>query len=116
MISHSEAVAASYPAFVRGLFAKRHEGADGLLHASLGIAGEGGEIVDAVKKHWVYGKQLDRENLIEEIGDLLFYTQALCNLLGVTMAECQVANVEKLWRRYPQGYTDAAAIARADKA
>jgi len=108
-------VGVAYANFVRRLFAKRNEGADGLLHASIGIAGEAGEIVDAVKKHWVYGKTLDRENVIEEVGDLMFYVQALCNLLGVTITECCGSNIDKLNQRYPEGYTDSAAIARADK-
>jgi len=105
-----------YRNFVARLFVKRNEGVEGLLHAALGIAGEAGEIVDAVKKHWVYGKALDRENLIEEIGDLLFYTQALARLVDVDIDGAIAANVAKLNKRYPAGYTDAAAIARADKA
>ena len=105
----------AYAAIVRRLFAKRNAGDEGLMHAAIGISGEAGEILDAIKKHWVYGKPLDREHLIEEIGDTMFYMQALCNMLGTTVAECVVANVEKLNKRYPEGYTDAAAIARADK-
>lgn len=97
-------------------FGKEIEFIPTLLHASLGISGEGGEIVDAVKKNWVYEKPLDRENLIEEIGDLLFYTQALCSLIGIELVDAVDANMAKLNKRYPQGYTDAAAIARADKA
>jgi NTP pyrophosphatase (non-canonical NTP hydrolase) len=104
-----------YSEFVAWLFAKRTEGADGLTHAALGIGGEAGEIVDIIKKHWVYGKELDREHLIEEIGDEMFYIVALCNLLGVTLADCIMQNMDKLRRRYPQGYSDAAAMARADK-
>jgi NTP pyrophosphatase (non-canonical NTP hydrolase) len=106
----------AYANFVRRLFVKRNEGADGLLHAALGIGGEAGEIVDAIKKHWVTGKPLDRENLVEEIGDVMFYMQALCNQLGITMTDAVIANMDKLNKRYPEGYSDAAAIARADKA
>jgi len=72
--------------------------------------------VDAIKKRWVYGKELDKENVIEEIGDLLFYVQAFCTLVGTLVTEVCGANMEKLTKRYPNGYTDAAAIARADKA
>lgn len=104
-----------YAAFVDSLFVKNHTGAEGCAHAALGIAGEAGEIVDAVKKHWTYNKPLDRAYLIEEIGDLMFYVQALCNLQGITLQAVVEANVEKLTRRYPQGYSDAAALARADK-
>lgn len=105
----------TYAAFVDRLFAKRNEGAEGLLHAAVGIAGEAGELLDAIKKHWVYNKPLDRENLVEEIGDLLFYAQAMCGVLGISMAEAIAANKAKLSKRYPNGYSDAAAQARADK-
>ena len=105
-----------YAMFVGRLFAKRNAGADGFMHAAVGIAGEAGEILDAVKKRWVYDKPLDFENMIEELGDLEFYMQALRMLLGVSREEIIRHNYEKLNKRYPSGYTDAAAIARADKA
>ena len=105
-----------YAAFVNRLFAKRNLGADGLMHAAVGVAGEAGELLDAIKKVWVYSKPLDRENVIEELGDVEFYAQALRSLLDITREETIAANVAKLQRRYPEGYTDAAAIARADKA
>lgn len=104
-----------YSSFVARLFSKRHEGMDGFLHAALGMSGEAGEIVDAVKKTWVYGKTLDRENLIEELGDIVFYVVAMCNALGITLSDAIDGNRTKLNKRYPQGYSDAAAIARADK-
>ena len=105
----------NYWEFVARMFAKKHTGPDGLMHAAAGAAGEAGEILDENKKHWVYGKKLDVEKVIEEIGDELFYLTALCNLLGFRLADAFSHNMAKLNRRYPQGYTDAAAIARVDK-
>lgn len=87
-----------------------------LIHASLGISGEAGEFADAVKRHAVYGKELDRVNGLEELGDLLWYVALGCEKLGSTMAEVMQANIDKLALRYPEKYTDAAALARADKA
>ncbi len=110
MISEME-----YAEFVDSLFAKNHIGVEGSVHAALGIGGEAGEVVDMIKKHWTYNKPLDRAGLVEEIGDLMFYVQALCNLHGLTLGDAMEANVEKLTRRYPKGYSDAAALARADK-
>jgi hypothetical protein len=43
-----------------------------LWHLATGAAGEGGEPLDAVKKHVIYKKELDRENIIEELGILSF--------------------------------------------
>ena len=64
----------------------------------------------------IYGKPLDRENVIEELGDLEFYMEGLRQGLGITREETLQANVAKLGARYAAGkYSDKAAIARADK-
>ena len=104
-----------YDQFVMQLF-KADTAPAMLNHAVMGIAGEAGELIDAIKKHTVYGKQLDRENIIEELGDLRFYIQAMQNVLGITESEVLQANANKLAKRY-RGlkYTDQAAIDRADK-
>lgn len=87
-----------------------------LLHGAVGIAGEAGELLDAIKKHWIYGKQLDVENVIEELGDLYFYFTALRIQLGVEMDQIIQANREKLDKRYPNGvFTQYHAAARLDK-
>lgn len=106
----------NYGTFVKALF-KEMPGEHGtLLHAAVGLAGETGELIDAVKKAWAYGKPLDRENVIEELGDVAFYLVAACNTVGITLREVIAANVDKLLKRYPNGiYSDQAAIARADK-
>lgn len=87
-----------------------------LLHMALGVAGEAGEIVDAIKKSVIYQKPLDINNLKEEIGDTLFYLQGICNTIGTTLARCQSDNIEKLTARYHTGsYSDKQAQERADK-
>lgn len=87
-----------------------------LMHAALGICGEAGELADALKKHAIYGKPLDRKNVVEELGDLLFYTRALQNLLSICDQEVLDYNGEKLSKRYVGlTYSDKSAIERADK-
>ena len=87
-----------------------------LWHMATGISGESGELEDAIKKHVIYNKPLDRENVIEELGDLEFYMEGLRQGLGITREETLQANVAKLGARYAAGkYSDKAAIARADK-
>jgi len=88
-----------------------------MLHAAVGIAGEAGELLDAVKKAVIYNKELDVENLIEELGDLEFYMEQLrCNVLVLTTREhCLKKNYKKLNKRYAKGYSDKAAHERADK-
>lgn len=104
-----------YADFVESRFKKMPNYVQTLLHAGVGIAGEGGEFLDSLKKSWVYNKNIDNENLIEELGDLMFYIQAAANALGVSLEDIVLKNIEKLMKRYPDGYSDAAAIARADK-
>jgi NTP pyrophosphatase (non-canonical NTP hydrolase) len=87
-----------------------------LAHLAMGVSGEAGELLDTVKKHVIYQKPLDRENMIEELGDLEFFMQALRTAIGVSRDEVIARNIAKLEKRYPKGsYSNAQAINRADK-
>lgn len=87
------------------------------LHMAVGIAGEAGELLDAIKKHVIYGKDLDLTNAIEELGDLEFYMEGLRAVLNIGRDETLMANkVKLLGKRYASGaYSDSQAIVRADK-
>lgn len=88
-----------------------------LMHMAIGIAGEAGELLDAIKKHVVYGKTLDMTNVIEELGDLEFYQEGMRQAIGVSRNYILQQNVNKLAVRYESlQYSDQAAAARADKA
>ena len=88
-----------------------------LIHMAIGISGESGELLDAIKKRAVYRKELDRANVIEELGDLEFYLEGIRQGLGVTREQCIDANITKLSKRYASlKYSDDAAQQRADKA
>lgn len=88
-----------------------------LWHMATGISGEAGELEDAVKKHVAYNKDLDRKNVIEELGDLEFYMEGLRQNLNITREETLDHNKQKLWgKRYAKGaYSDEQAQERADK-
>jgi len=87
-----------------------------LIHAVLGISGEAGELLDAIKKHAIYNKPIDLENVIEELGDLEFYIEQLRQRLVITREETLEHNIAKLSVRYAGlNYSDAAAQERADK-
>ena len=87
-----------------------------LIHMVMGITGEAGELDDAVKKVVIYMKPIDRENVVEELGDLEFYMEGLRQELGITREETLEHNVAKLGKRYQDHqYTDQQAIERADK-
>lgn len=87
-----------------------------LMHMAIGISGEAGELLDAIKKRVIYRKDLDMENVKEELGDLEFYMEGIRQLLGITRDQCIEANINKLGKRY-EGfkYSDNAAQERADK-
>lgn len=72
-----------------------------VIHAIMGIGSEAGELQDALKRHLFYGKPIDRTNLKEECGDLLWYIALLLDAAGFTMAETMRANITKLQLRYP---------------
>lgn len=69
---------------VRGLINKLATERDDHLHMAMGIAGEAGEIIDILKKSFAYGKEVDREKLLAELGDCLFYT---CGYLDMVAPE-----------------------------
>jgi NTP pyrophosphatase (non-canonical NTP hydrolase) len=87
-----------------------------LMHMAIGLAGEVGELLDAIKKNVIYRKPLDRENVVEELGDIGFYLTALHDALNVSKSEAEQENRSKLNKRYSQlCYTDQAAQEREDK-
>lgn len=83
-----------------------------LLHASMGIGTEAGELVDQIKKHAFYGRELDKENLFEEIGDLLWYIGIALDELGYTFEDAMAANHRKLAARYNKGFSKKSALNR----
>ena len=87
-----------------------------LLHATLGISGEAGELLDAIKKSFIYNKPLDFVNAKEELGDIMWYMALACRTLNVSFEELMQMNIDKLTKRYPEKYTDEHASARLDKA
>ena len=88
---------------------------DGLIHAALGVTGEAGEFADAVKRVAIYEGVPDRANMIEELGDLLWYIAYACEVLGEPLEIVARDNIEKLKKRYPDAYSDFNAHARIDK-
>lgn len=101
---------------VRNMFKDMGTLQQNLMHAAAGIAGESGELLDAVKKHWAYNKPLDMANIIEELGDIEFYMRALRNLLDISREDVLLHNISKLSKRYSNGtYSDKQAQDRADK-
>ena len=87
-----------------------------VVHMAIGISGEAGELLDAIKKYVMYNKPLDRENAVEELGDLEFYLEGIRQGLGITREETITHNIKKLTKRYSEGsFSNNQANKRADK-
>jgi NTP pyrophosphatase (non-canonical NTP hydrolase) len=82
---------------------------------ALGLAGEAGEVCDLLKKVNGHGKPYDAEKLKLELGDVLWYVAAIALGHGFSLDELMVANVSKLRARYKDGFSVAAAAAKADE-
>ena len=77
---------------------------DVLINGVMGLCGESGEAIDIVKKHLAQGHELDREHLIKELGDVAWYLAETATALDVTLEEVLSQNIEKLKKRYPEGF------------
>jgi NTP pyrophosphatase (non-canonical NTP hydrolase) len=87
------------------------------IHMIMGICGEAGELLDAVKKAVIYRKPLDEFNVTEELGDIEFYLEGFRQSVGISRDEVIKENMYKLSKRYSKiQYTDEDAQTRADKA
>ena len=80
-----------------------------LMTAGVGINAEGGEFLEIIKKMVFQGKPWNQDNkdhLIIELGDLMWYVAQACMALGVSIDEVIAKNVTKLEKRYPGGSFD----------
>jgi NTP pyrophosphatase (non-canonical NTP hydrolase) len=77
---------------------------DLILNGVMGLCGEAGECIDIVKKNRFQGHGLDREKLLDEASDCLWYLAEIASGLGVALEDIARHNVEKLKKRYPNGF------------
>ena len=100
-----------YQCFIESISSLNAKGAniERLLTAAVGISAEGGEFMEIVKKMLFQGKPWtddNREHLIIELGDVLWYVMQACKALEIPIEEVVAGNVEKLKKRYPGGEFD----------
>ena len=100
-----------YQSFLESLDNLDGEGANiqRLLTAAVGISAEGGEFMEIVKKIIFQGKPWNddnREHLVIELGDVMWYVMQACAALDVSLEDVVAGNVEKLKKRYPGGEFD----------
>lgn len=83
-----------------------------LLHSAMGCVTEAGEFMDSLKKVLAYGSSIDNVNVVEELGDILWYIQLACNVEGITLFDLMKVNIAKLKKRYPDKFEKDAALNR----
>ena len=85
---------------------------DVLINSVMGLCGESGEAIDIVKKWLAQGHELDKEHLAKELGDIAWYLAEAATALDLSMEEILKANIEKLERRYPEGFDTRRSVER----
>lgn len=88
------------------------KGRDVLINSVMGLCGESGEAIDIVKKWLAQGHPLDREHLAKELGDVAWYLAEAATALDLDLEDILRANLEKLERRYPDGFSTEKSVGR----
>ena len=88
---------------------------DVLINSVMGLCGESGEATDIVKKWLAQGHQLDKEHLAKELGDIAWYLAEAATALDLNLEDILEANIEKLKKRYPEGFDIHRSLERNEK-
>ena len=87
---------------------------DMLINSMMGLCGESGEAIDIVKKHLFHNHELDKEKLIKELGDVAWYLAEAAQAIDVPLEEILEKNIEKLKKRYPEGFDTERSVHREE--
>lgn len=87
---------------------------DVLINGVMGLCGESGEAIDIVKKWMAQGHELDKEKLAKELGDIAWYLAETATALDLNLEDIFESNIEKLKKRYPQGFDSERSIYREE--
>lgn len=83
-----------------------------LINSVMGLCGESGEAIDLVKKWLAQGHELDKDHLIKELGDVAWYLAEAATALDIPLEQILQGNIEKLKKRYPDGFEKERSAAR----
>ena len=86
---------------------------DVLINSVMGFCGESGEAIDIVKKWLAQGHALDKEHLAKELGDIAWYLAEAATALDLSLGDILQANLDKLEKRYPDGFDTRRSLSRA---
>ncbi len=87
---------------------------DVLINSVMGLCGESGEAIDIVKKWFAQGHKLDKERLAKELGDIAWYLAEAATALDIPLEQIFQDNIEKLKKRYPNGFETEKSINRKE--
>lgn len=85
---------------------------DVLINSVMGLCGESGEAIDIVKKWMAQGHELDKDHLARELGDIAWYLAEAATALDLSLEEILQANLDKLKKRYPEGFETRRSLVR----
>lgn len=85
-----------------------------VVNGALGLCGEAGEVADIVKKAYMQGHHFDRAHIAEELGDVCWYIAEMASALGLKMEEIMQQNIDKLRKRYPDGFSAERSVNREE--
>ena len=85
---------------------------ESLTNYCMGLSGETGELVDYFKKVLFHQHPMDKDRVISEAGDVLWYIAAIASEMNISLSQIAEANIEKLKQRYPEGFDPEQSINR----
>lgn len=88
---------------------------DVLLNSVMGLCGESGEAIDLVKKHMMHGHDFDKEKFAKELGDIAWYLAEAATAIDTDLETILQMNIEKLKKRYPDGFDSEKSIHRSEE-
>lgn len=104
-----------YPTIVEFTQNKNITPEEEIKNYSMGLCGEVGELVDLLKKMLYHGKDVDPVEIKLELGDVLYYLTAICNMLGFELDLVALNNNAKLMARYPDGFSIDKSLRRIEE-
>lgn len=78
----------------------------------MGLCGESREAIDIVKKWLMQGHDLDKDHLIKKLDNIAWYLAEAATALDVPLDTILQGNLDKLHKRYPDGFSINASINR----
>lgn len=86
-----------------------------LTSCVLGLSWKSEDCADIVKKHLFQGHELDTEKLANELGDVAWYLAVTAKVIGLDLETVLQMNVDKLYKRYPEGFSADRSIHREEE-